>query len=231
MVSALWADWSRVQVKEYFADPSEASIALTLDNTTQSGSLIIVGLYVSANDTSESCGDSAGGTYTALYEAPLYNATYGSSLQLFYRENVGAVSSLVITCSFTGQFQYRGIVVSEFSGAATSNALGQKSQTTESQASTATNGAPLTAVTTTTSNELVVGLIGQLYPWSATITAGSGFTLSGLALEWQVKASAGAITPAFTFSAADYYQGLVATFKASSGAPAAQRRRGVTVEE
>jgi hypothetical protein len=130
-----------------------------------------------------------------------------------------APNTVTVTLGTTGG--YRRVIVSEYSGIATTAPLDvtAKSQGTST---TAANGATSTAATTTANGNLIFGVTMDDSGNFATINAGTGFTrrasLNGMdiATEDSIQATAGSVAATFTYSRADRYLAQMAAFKAAS---------------
>ncbi len=223
---SLFGAWGVAQYQEVTAAASDSAISMTLTSAVASGSLIVVGVQFGSN-TSVTCGDDASQSYTQI-QSTLYSSGSGSAFAMFYFANSTSSSSLTVTCSFGAGVQYRTLLVGVYTGGATSYALDTSSAKTETAGNTSTDGITMAQITTGTNGCLIIGLVEQLSPWAATTTAGTNFTLhSAYGMEYQVQTSAGAITPTFTFSAADGYHGFAAAFKPYA---ASARRRQVVIQ-
>src|SRR6185369_16574631 len=125
-------------------------------------------------------------------------------LATLYAFNIRAgANTVTVTFGTTGG--YRRVIVSEYSGVATTAPLDvtAKSQGTST---TAANGATSTAATTTANGNLIFGVAMDDSGAFGTINAGTGFTrrasLNGMdmATEDLVQAAAGAVAATFTFT-------------------------------
>src|SRR5262249_24473654 len=141
-------------------------------------------------------------------------------LAILYAPNIRAgANTVTVTFGVTGG--YRRIIVSEYSGIATTAPLDvtAKSQGT---ATSAANAVTSTAATTTASGNPIFGVTMDDSGNFATINAGTGFTrrasLNGMAIatEDTVQTAAGSIAATFTYSRADRYLAQMAAFKAAS---------------
>jgi hypothetical protein len=201
-----------------------------MDSNFQSGDLILVSVASSYDSTGIThCGDPTNGAYTAI--AHDHNSTYGSYIEMFYFQNSASVTAPTVNCNFETPTPWRSIYVSVFGGGATSSALGQNSVQTQATATTATNGMPISSITTTTSNELVVGFVRIVYSWPTTTSAGTGFTWSNTyGDEYKIVASASTVTPTFTVDVASLYHGITASFKIAGGSTTAARKHAMVIQ-
>ncbi len=225
--SFLEAAWTLRQSKGLDESPTASSIAVTMDSAFQAKDLVLVYVKTSYDSTGiTSCGDPTNGAYTAI--AHDWIGAYGSYIEVYYFQNSAAVATPTVTCSFETPTPERSLYVSVFGGGATSSVLDQSSVQTQATATTSTDGMTLSSVTTTSSNELVVGWVGIVATWPTAMSAGTGFTWGNTYVdEYKVVASAGAATPTFTVDATSIYHGITVAFKIES---AAARRRQVVIE-
>lgn len=177
--------------------------------------------------------DDAGGTITCTVSDGTSYATgaakvhdgNGQASQVFYLENAGA-GSHVITATFSTTTDARRIRAWELSGLLTSGALATAGAG-QAQAAPGTGAGAVSsgATASTGATCFVMGFsqdTSELSPGSGTITAGTGYTISGsdvvMAGEWKAGAASGAQTATFTQSVNNDRMTHVVAFKeATSG--------------
>lgn len=145
--------------------------------------------------------------------------------EVFYRENVGA-GSHTITGTISGATGFRRLRVLEVSGLATASSLdvtgvGQA----QTPAGTGANAVSSTATgATTNATDFVMGFsqdTSESDPATGTVTAGTGYTISGsdvlLSVESKSVAATGAQTATFTQSVNNNRVTHVVPFKEAAG--------------
>ena len=191
--------------------------AFTAANTL--GNLIVVAVSWGDNPApSIHAADTLGDTY--LVAVNDFDSGNRQGLAILYAFNVRAgANTVTVTFGTTGG--YRRVIVSEYSGVATTAPLDVTAKN-QGTSTTAANGATSTAATTTANGDLIFGVAMDDSGAFGTINAGTGFTrrasLNGMdmATEDLVQAAAGAVAATFTFARADTYLAQMATFKAAS---------------
>src|SRR6185369_15006865 len=176
---------------DYSPAPTIAQ-AFTAANTL--GNLIVVAVSCGDNPApSIRAADTLGNTY--LVAVNDFDSGNRQGLATLYAFNIRAgANTVTVTLGTTGG--YRRVIVSEYSGIATTAPLDvtAKSQGTST---TAANGATSTAATTTANGNLIFGVTMDDSGNFATITAGT-------------------VAATFTYSRADRYLAQMAAFKAAS---------------
>ena len=189
------------------------SIAQTFPSANAAGSLIVVAVSW-GNNATLNCSDSRGNTYAVA--TTQYDNINHQSLAICYAMNVNAGINTV-TASFSSSASYRRILVHEYQGVATTNALDATAQNI-ANATTAANGVSSTSATTTADGDLIFSAVMDDSGVN-NIAAGSGFVPRAsvnnkdLASEDQVQASAGPIAATYTFTAGHRYLAQMAIFK------------------
>jgi hypothetical protein len=145
-----------------------------------------------------------------------YNGTLGNALALFYKEaNAGGITAIAATVTGTPRWV---ATAGEFVGPATTATL--------DQTATASGGSALTypsgTITTTSTNELILALIGE--GASDTFSAptnnfaiqvqGSGGATVAMAVAWRVAPTVGSYSTTLTGGGANPNSGVIASFKA-----------------
>jgi hypothetical protein len=158
----------------------------------------------------------------------------GNRMAIHYAMNApGGATTVTNTYSVPASAGSRGIIIAEYSGAATSAAL-DKSTTGQTTAATATPTD--TSMTTTANGELIVSCM-IFRNATSPASAGAGYSMiavdqaSGLGIDFaaedRIQAAAGAIAPTFTLTAGTAASAIMsATFKAAgvTARPPASRR-------
>lgn len=158
------------------------------------------------------------------------NSGASQSSTVWYLENVSSGSHTVTATMAGGSLQYCRIRVIEVSGLATSSSLEASTE------ATATTGSPSSGASgsTTSANCFVIGFAQNAFESSpgSTVSAGSGYTLSGsndmMTIEYKSVSSTGTQTATFTGSAGDRTV-HVAAFKESGGGGGGSAKRMMTM--
>lgn len=192
-----------------------ASVAKAFASNVTAGNAIIVGVTsFSAALNAGSCTDSLGNTYTRL-AAPAVDGSVQTTI--YYAMNIaGGACTVTITPGDSGDVS---LVISEFSGLATSSMADQ------SATGTPNSTTPATAATGTTAqaDELVYGVGGHSGA-AATISPGGTFTqaaenesvaLMPISGEYKIVSAVATYTADWTLSAARTWVCMVGTFKAA----------------
>lgn len=183
---------------------SASTIAVTLPGVT-AGNLLAA--HVGWGDSGGTCAVNDGTAYSVA-DTHRSDVTNNESGQVFYLPNVGA-GSHPATATFTGATPpFRRIRLVEISGLATSSPIDQNIGNVQTAAGTSANGVTSTATSATTNaNDFVVGFTQDTTepdPGTGTLTAGTGYTISGtnliMGLESKNVAATGAQTATFTQS-------------------------------
>lgn len=196
---------------------SDNKIAVTLTGVT-TGNLIVVGVSWDhgQNGTLGSVTDDQLNAYSVLDQGENVN---DQALGTAYAKNVTG-GSVTITANFVGgNASFRRIVAGEYSGLDTSSPLDGHDIALSSSGS-ATPSSP--AIVTTADGDTIIGLVEDTQE-SATVTAGSGFTMrttsgayGGLNLEDKVQGTAGSVAADWGFSPSQNYDAAVIAFKAAA---------------
>jgi galactose oxidase-like protein/Big-like domain-containing protein len=205
-------------------DAPATTIAQAFSAANTAGNLIVVGVSWGDNPApSIRATDTLGNTYSVVTND--FDPGNRQGLAILYAPNIRAgANTVTVTLGVTGG--YRRIIVSEYSGIATTSPL-DVSAHNRATGTTAANGVTSTAATTTANGDLIFGVVMDDSGSFGTITAGTGFTvratLNGMdmATEDAIQGTAGPVAATFTFSRADIYLAQMAAFKAApSGSPA-----------
>lgn len=176
------------------------------------GNLLIVMIETNGGMGVTNITDTASNTYTAVGS----EFNNGSNwYQIYYSENITGNASNVVTVTFSAARIYRAIVVYQVSGAATSSVL--NTSKTASGTGTAIDSGTFALVA---SEEIVVMLL-SFDATIATITGGTGFTLTNFAItgdanpyyadEYKIVTVDTAATATLSTSAG--WAGIAASFK------------------
>lgn len=197
-----------------FGDATATTIAQALPSRVTGGSLIVVTVtWDTAATTAVTCSDSQGNTYVTAVNTN--DTTNVQALAVCYAANA-AGGTTTVTATFGASSVTRRIIVSEYSGVATTSPV-DITRSNVANGTTATNNITSTAGTTTTNGDLIFGAVMDT-TGTTTITAGTGFTLrstigSHMSVEDQVQATAGSIAATFTFNAVQRYIAHMIAFK------------------
>jgi len=195
---------------------SAGSVALALFRIANGG-LPFISVADDEGQTWTQIGSSVDGSFT------------GTSL--WYKENHPGGTTVVVTATFTTSAAGRSSICGTYTGLLTSGALDKFTQQSDVNAGSATDAinSGLTA-STTESDELVLGLIWQAQQ-GLTISPGTGFSenahlvtaANGIFLVEDMNLATPGVTQsvASTTSTTSDYHVYVATFKGTSGVPAA----------
>ena len=211
---------SFVQANASTNDAAASTIAQAFTTANTAGNLIVVAVSWGDNVApSIRATDTLGNTYAIAIND--FDPGNRQGLAILYAPNIRAgANTVTVTLGATGG--YRRIMVSEYSGIATTAPFDAAARN-RAGGTTATNGVTSTAATTTANGDLIFGVAMDDSGSFGTITAGTGFTrrttLNGMdmATEDAIQATAGSVAATFTFSRADTYLAQMAAFKAAPG--------------
>ncbi|HLH29859.1 MAG TPA: SBBP repeat-containing protein [Terriglobia bacterium] len=193
-----------------------ASVSTSFSSPNTAGNTIIAFIRMSSASQTVRVTDSAGNTYTDAV-AQVQTAD-GHQTHLFYASNIKGGTNTV-TATFSGTNNHPWLAIYEYPGAlhVDATAAAQGSGTAVSTGATAT---------TSSASELIFAGIGLPASSTASISAGSGFTMlqqnasgSPGANESQAASATGSFTGTFTLSAPENWTALIATFTSGSPAP------------
>ena len=205
------------------SDAASTTIAQAFTSLNTAGNTIIVAVSWGDNPAASlSASDTLGNTYSVATND--FDAGNRQGLAILYAPNIrGGANTVTVNLGLT--LGYRRIIVSEYSGIATTAPLDVTAKN-QAPGTTATDGVTSGAASTTLNGDLIFGVAMDDSGLFGTITAGTGFTRRAfvnnmdLATEDRVQATAGSIAATFTFTLPDQYLAQMAAFKAS-GAPGA----------
>lgn len=202
---------------------SGTTVAATFGSNVTAGNLIVITLY--ANKGLTSIAD----TLTHTYSTATAN-TDGSTYVFgcYYVANISGGANTV-TATLTAAHTFALMTVQEYSGAATSSPLDQATFAFQATPGTGANAITTGNVTTTTDGQLIFGAAGSTEANTATVSAGTNYTIRQNPLSdnpsedrIQTTAAATAVTFTTTDTTASYHS-LVATFKAAAAAATPRR--------
>lgn len=207
----------------YAVDDSGATsttIAVTLTGVVAGNTLYA---HVGGTDTGAVTASVSDGSAFSAGDTKRRSTGDNQSGWTFYRENVGA-GSHTITATFSGAIDFRRLRVGELSGLATSSSKDQAVGQVQASPGTGANGISSSATAATTNaNDFVIGSTqdaDSANPGSGTLTAGTGYTISGtnviMGIESKSVAATGAQTATFTQSVAGSRITHVIAFKEAS---------------
>jgi len=180
---------------------------VSFNSNVTAGNLLVVAVSYQSTTGTATITDTQGNTY-ATAVGPTPSATLGFSDAIMYTV-AQASGSNTVGVSLSGSFNYRRLVVHEYSGVDTfdvsAGAIGA-----------AGSGAPTASATTSNANELI---FGWAVSNNGTTSAGSGFTLRATAgsesTEDQIVSSAGTQTVVYPNDGSAWI-GQIATFYKAS---------------
>src|SRR5206468_663501 len=211
---------SFVQANASTNDAAASTIAQAFTTANTTGNLIVVAVTWGDNAApSIRATDTLGNTYAITIND--FDPGNRQGLAILYAPNIRAgANTVTVTLGTTGG--YRRIMVSEYSGIATTAPFDVAAHN-RAGGTTAANGVTSTAATTTANGDLIFGVAMDDSGSFGTITAGTGFTVRAtlnamdMAIEDRIQATAGSVAATFTFSRADIYFAQMAAFKAAAG--------------
>jgi chitodextrinase len=194
---------------------SSSSVAFAADTT--SGNWIAVVIRAGNAGQIFSVTDSRSNVYRQAVQ--LNETTDGTTLAIYYAENIsGGATTVTVADSISGGTLRFAVL--EYAGLALTNSL---DATATGQGTSTT---PVTASATLASaGDLVIGAVSAANP--QTFTAGGGWTdqervpaapNTKLAVEDQIKSTAGSVSAAGTLSSSDSWGAIVAGFRAAGSA-------------
>jgi len=190
-----------------------ASSSLSFSSSNAAGNWIAVTIRAVPLNQALTVTDTRGNTYRKAIQ--LNETLDGMAVAIFYAENIAGGPNTVTVSrpQVGGTLRY---AILEFSGVAIANSL----DTTAAAQGTGT--APNSgSVTTTSSGELVIGVVATAE--EGTITAGNGYVIAErvaaapytkLIVEYRTQTSAGAVSAGATLNASDHWGAVVAAFRA-----------------
>lgn len=198
------------------------TLAAVLNSVVAGNHLVAHVGYTDAASTSATFSD---GTSYSVADAERFDATEGQSGTVFYLENAGS-GTHTGTATFSPTTSFRRNRYIEVSGLATSSSLDKDIGQVQTAPGTGANAISSSAsAATANANDFVMGFTqdaGNASPGSGTLTAGTGYTISGtnvtMGLESKSVSVTGAQTSTFTQSVAAPRITHVVAFKELSGA-------------
>ena len=218
-----------VQVQNNISTTGTAFTSFSVNIATQPGDLLVAFCRESSNGTDNfTVTDSAGQTWTQTSSGYRNESGSGPRSGMFYVANSAAVSRVTVNFSTAGGVVKPGIMVLEFSGAASSGvADGSVNNGTASSTTTSTSG----RLTTTNANDILIfatDTSGNETSWAA----GAGYTIpnngmtvgaSGsnlrMAMQYANVTSAQAYGSGMTYTPANWNGNIFAAFKAAASPP------------
>jgi chitodextrinase len=189
---------------------------LAFPSNTSAGNFVAVVIRAGQSGQTLSVTDTRGNTYRKAVQ--LNETTDSATLAIYYAENIsGGATSIAVADSISGGTLRFAIF--EYTGLALSNSL-DGTATGEG-----TNATPTTGAVTLAAGDLVLG--GLSAADQRTFTAGSGWALeesipaapnTKLAVEDQIKSTAGSLSATATLSSSDPWAAVVAGFRAAPAA-------------
>lgn len=189
----------------YTADDvgSSTTIATTITGVTAGSALVVLVGYGSAVATISGVSD--GTAYTAAADGACIDSVNTQSSRVYYLLNAGS-GSHTVTATFSTSVTGRRIRVVEVSGIATTAAEDKSANQQQNAVGTTTDSISSSATAATSNaNDFVLGLTQDTSngdPGTGTLSAGTGYTLSGanqiIGVEGKLVSSTGAQTATFT---------------------------------
>ena len=195
---------------------ASSSLAFASNNTA--GNWIAVAIRAGEMGQGFTVTDTRGNTYRKAIQ--LNETVDRTSLALYYAENIAGGSNTVTVADTIAGATLRFALL-EYSGLATANSLDVASTAQGTSAAAASGSA-----TTTSSGDLIIGIVSTANPTTA--TAASGYAIeervpaapsTKLAVEDQRQSTAGAVSAAMTLSASDNWGAIMAAFRPAATAP------------
>jgi len=207
-----------VQTSGSTDDSASSAVFQAFGVNNTAGNLIVVAVSWGDHPAlSLSASDTVGNTYFVATND--FEPVNRQGLAILFAPNIRAGANIV-TVNFGEADGYRRIIISEYSGIATSSPLDVAAQR-QAPGTTATDGVTSGAASTTANGDLIFGVVMDDSGRFGTITAGTSFTTRtfvnnmDFAIEDAVQGAAGPVAATFTFSRADTYLAQMAAFRAA----------------
>ncbi len=199
------------------------NVDVTLPGATTTGNCIIIA--VSSYGSTQTCTgitDNASNTFVKI--GSTIRSPGDDTLDLFYAKNItgNAAPDFLIQMA---NIENIGGVVLEYSGLDTTAPFDQTNTGTGTSATNTTG-----SITPSGNGYLIVAAGTDQIADTATVTAGSGYTLRGMAgtsnnsvrvyAEDQIQTTAASISASFTMTASSFWASKIASFKPAGGGPA-----------
>lgn len=204
---------AQTPVKNAVGGGVATTIAATLGSSVTAGNFLCAQATVNGNTTHTY--SSPGATWHTI--GPIFDAAIGQSISIGYAENVPS-GSTTVTCTFGTGNNFRTIIVSEWSGVATSSSLDVSTSGQHNAASLTPADA---SMTTTANGDLCIGACQT--DGATTQVGASGFTeilydtTNGFGSASAVQSTAGAIAASYTIAPSKQTTTISAAFKAAAG--------------
>lgn len=197
-----------------FGSGASTSLAVTLPNNVGSGNLVIVSFGGAGDGIEVTVTDDKSNSYSLVSKTTAGGYTWAS----FYALNI-TNSPKIVTASY-GSSSYITMVVDEFSGIATSNALDGYAINGNQTGVNTTNGITSTAITTTADGDLIYGSVVNLVG-SSTLTKTSTFTQAQVSgqdfnTEYRIQSTKGSVAATWTGTTQDQFSSFILAFKAAT---------------
>jgi len=194
---------------------------------TNTGDVIILGLFVFDSTSVSSVTDTQGNTYAPITSSPWTGGCGTRVERLYYAKNiVGGADTITVTLSGSVYMELRAY---DYSGLDTSSPLDVSATPQTGSSTSATSG----SLSTTNASDL---LFGYFHYWSAvTATPGAGFTArtlpgdGGPVAEDESVASTGPYSSTMSFSGSTAYVAFFVAFKAAASGGGSLSISGVSV--
>lgn len=201
---------------------NDTSMTATLDDITAGNLLVAVfGAANAANDIT-SIQDDCGNTFAEAVS--IQHSTQNAFGAIYYKENAaGSATTCTVTVTLTGNMAQKTLVVSEWSGMATSSALDQVNSADELGVVTPWPypTTPPTVTTTTADQVVIAGVYADANqnPYSNPTNSFTLFTLAGqrMAASYRIVSTTGTYSTSATGTTNGDDVSVIASFKADGG--------------
>lgn len=198
-------------------DSNSTSIAQAFAGNVAQGNLIVAAVSYESSSPPVSCTDTRGNSYSVATHS--YDSRVVQSLAVCYAINATSGANTV-TANFAANSAYRRIVVSEYSGVASSNPVDVTASNVGTASAGVTDSVTSTPGVTTQNGDLIYG-VGFDNNGPTTMSAGTGFTSrytlnnTDMLVQDRIQSTAGSASATFTFSSAHFYAAQLVAFKAA----------------
>jgi hypothetical protein len=212
-----------VQAQNNIVTTTTAQTSLSVNITTQPGSLLVAFCREASNGTDNfTVTDSAGQTWTLTSSGYTNESDTGPRVGMFYMANSAAVTSVTVNYTTSGGVIKPGIMVFEISGAASSGVADGSVNNATPSFTTSTSG----SLTTTNANDILIFATdasgdetgwtagaGYVIPNNSVTTGGSGSSVR-MAMQYKVVTSnLTNTTSGMTYTDSNWNGNIFAAFK------------------
>lgn len=223
-----------VQSTQTSNSAAATSIGVAYTSNTTAGNLLVAVVTWGSTDVTPTIADTQLNSWSEA-GTHLWDATNTTGQAMFYVPN-NAGGANTVTVSFGSSVDFRGLIIGEYSGIATSSALDTTAANTAGLAgvSGAVDYYTSTTATTTVANVVLIGGIANIDGAGTTVQVGTGFVerqetaaigaLVRLQMQDAVMVNAGGVDSTWTIAAAGNQNSRVMAFKPTGGAAATPTR-------